>query len=426
MSLFRNLLLWLALAAVGVLLAHMLVSQDHGFLLVRYAGHNVSTTLLRAVGAVVLGLLLLWLLWKLVSLPFRTWHRRRVQRSRTLLGDGLEALHQGHLERARKLLEEAAEDPAYEMPARLALIRLAQTQGDAAAARGYLDGFGDRHASSRAIAEARMALAADRPTDALVALDVPAAQPLPPRGLALRARALAASGQALQAYELLGPLRRQHALPEARLSAYERDWAAASLREAGDGNALANRWEALPKALRLEPAVAGAYVDRAAGLGWEDAATRTLGLALEAGWDESLAARYGNRALGAVEARASAVESWLARHPESAALRLAAARLAQEQGDPAGAEHHLHQAIAHGAGAPAWELLGDSLLARGDEAGARQCYHAALRTSRGETVTAPETHGAGESAAGDGGTIEERDKHGLPRLRGDAGEPPPG
>ena len=62
------------------------------------------------------------------------------------------------------------------------------------------------------------------------------------------------------------------------------------------------------------------------------------------------------------------------------------------------AEAALHRAIALGAGADAWETLGDGLAAHGDDALARQCYANALRASRGDAVLPVTQDRAGEAA----------------------------
>ncbi|MDQ2703430.1 MAG: heme biosynthesis protein HemY, partial [Pseudomonadota bacterium] len=273
------------------------------------------------------------------------------------------------------------------------------------------------HAVARAIASAELALDDHRPTDALVALDAPAAQPLPPRGLALRAQAMAANGQAAQAYGLLGTLRQQQALPVNRLDELQEQWAEASLREAADANVLADRWEALPKPLRNEPAVVGAYAERAAALRWDEAATRAIEQALDARWDETLAARYGTLPIGRLDERRASAERWLPTHPASPALLLTLARLARAQGQWPQAEAYLHRAIAQGAGSDAWEELGHGFAANREESLARQSYANALRSTRGESVR--ELPGRDlRQQIGDSAAIEERDEHGLPRLRG--------
>jgi HemY protein len=85
MNLFRNLLFWIVLVLVGALLAQLLL-QDPGYVLVRYRGSDYTTTVasgLLLLLAVVVGA---WLLWKLLTLPFRTWRLHRDKRSRARLG----------------------------------------------------------------------------------------------------------------------------------------------------------------------------------------------------------------------------------------------------------------------------------------------------------------------------------------------------
>ena len=417
MNLFRNLLFWIVLALVGALLAQLLM-QDPGYVLVRYRGSDYTTTVASALLIVLVATAGVWLSWKVLTLPLRAWRERRNQRSRARLGEGLDALHHGHYGRAEKLLAQAADDDAaIAAPARLAAARAAASRGDHAAARAQLAAIDDRHATARAIASADLALAEHRPTDALVALDAPAAQPLPPRGLALRAEALAASGQSAQAYGLLGALRQQQALPAARLDELQERWAEASLRQAGDANVLAERWETLPKPLKNEPAVVTAYAERAAALRWDEAATRSLEQALDTRWDESLAIEYGRLPVGRLEARRANAERWLQAHPASPALLLTLARLAREQNQWPQAEGYLHRALAQGAGSDAWEELGHGFAATGDEMRARLSYANALRATRNEAIIDLPGRDLRQQIQ-DQAAIEDRDAHGVPRLRG--------
>ena len=385
MNLFRNLVAWLVVALLAVLAAQWLLA-DPGYALVRFRGHEYATTAADAAIEFVAALFALWLVARLATLPFRSWRAHRERRARLRLGEGLEALHGGDYGRAGKLLSAAADDGDIEAGARIAAVQAALARGDQAGAQAQLAALGERHAAARAIAAAELALDEHRPTDALVALDAPSAQPLPPRGLVLRAQAFAASGQSAQAYGLLGALRQRQALPPARLDELQEAWAAALLREADDANILAERWEQLPASLRAEPAIAGAYATRAAALHWDEAATRAIEQALDARWDESLASQYGTLPVSRLEQRRAVVERWLRAHPSSPTLLLALARLSRAQGRWEEAEGWLHRAIAQGAGADAWEELGDGLSARGDDAIARQCYANALRAARGESV----------------------------------------
>jgi HemY protein len=191
MNLFRNLLFWILLALVGALLAQLLL-QDPGFVLVRYLGTTVEATLVGAGLLFSIGLFALWVLWKLLGWPFRLWRLRRERAARTRLSEGLDALHHGRYAEAEALLTQAALDPHFEAPARVAAARAAAARGDVAATAAHLDALAATHPVARAIAAAEIALAEGRADDALAALETVADTARSPRAAALRADARAA------------------------------------------------------------------------------------------------------------------------------------------------------------------------------------------------------------------------------------------
>lgn len=417
MKLFRNVLFWIVLVLVGALVAQLLL-QDPGHVVIRYHGYRYENTLAAALLLAAAVLLVLWLLWSMLALPFRGWRSFRRRQTQARLTDGLLALQQGQWARAEKLLTQAAEAGDAEALARTAAAQAADARGDAATAQRLLDALGARHPGAHALAHAERALAQDRPTDALVALDAPAAQPLSPRGLLLRAQALVALGRSYDAYGLLGALRQQQALHPSQLDELQARWSEAALREAGDANVLAERWDSLSKALKSEPAVVAAYADRAAALRWDEAAAKSLEQALDARWDESLADLYGQLPIGRLDARRATAERWLQSHPASPALLLALARLSRAQNQWPQAEAFLHRALAQGAGSDAWEELGHGYADAGDETRARLSYANALRASRGETIAELPGRDLRQKIF-DEAVTEERDEHGVPRLRGE-------
>ncbi|MDI9237953.1 heme biosynthesis HemY N-terminal domain-containing protein [Lysobacter sp. LF1] len=415
MNLFRNVLFWIVLALAGALIAQLLV-QDPGYVLVRYGGNDYTTNVPKAMALLLIVLAALWLLWKLLSLPFTAVRRHRRRQARARLIDGFDALHQGQWTRAEKLLGQAAEEHDAVAVAHVGAARAALGRGDESAARVHLAAIDANHSATRAIAEAELALSHDRPADALVLLDAPSAQPLPPRGLVLRGEALATLGRSGEAYGLLGALRQQQALSDERLSMLEARWGAASLREAADANVLADRWEALPKALRHDPASVAAYAERASAMRWDEAATRSIEQALDARWDESLANLYGRLPVGRVAERREHAERWLQAHPASPALLLTLARLSRAQGQWPQAEAWLHRALAQGANSEAWEELGAGFAQTGEEKLARQCYANALSAARGEAISDLPGRDLRQTIF-DQAVAEERDEHGVPRLR---------
>lgn len=413
---YRWLVVLLVAAVVGVLAAQWMAQQDPaamGRVIVRAGGYDYSASLPVAVALAVLALVLLATLWNLLRLPFRSWGRYRKRLGRGRLIEGMRAVHCGRWSHAEKLLGNAVDDAEAGALALAGAVQAADGRGDEVAASQWLAALATRDPVLHALLQGERLLAAGRPVDAINALDVAAAQPLPPRGLLLRARALAGIGRAGEAYGLLGALRQQDALPGDALAALEAELAAASLQETDDANVLAERWEAMPRNLRTEPAVIGAYARRAAALGWDEAAMRHLEQALDMRWDDGLVDLYARLPVGHVDSRRASAQRWLQQHPSSPALQLALARLAQQQGQWDQARDFLERALAEGAGADAWELMGDGLAGAGEPVLAGQAYANALLCARGEPVQPLPARPLDPLT---GVVPEVRDAHGLPRL----------
>ncbi|KAF1712202.1 porphyrin biosynthesis protein [Pseudoxanthomonas kalamensis DSM 18571] len=420
MKALRLILVLLLLVLAGVLGAQWLghpSAHDYGEVFVRVAGHDAQASLPAALLALALLFLLLWLAWKIVSLPFRAWGRYRRKQARARLIDGFEALHGGQWAKAEKLLVQAAGDREVGVIARVAALRASSARGDDAASRQHLDALAQDHPRAHALAAADRALALQRPAEALAALDAAVVQPLPPRGLALRIEALLQSHRAGEAWGMLGALRQQQAMPDAELAALESRLAVQSIAEATDANVLAERWESLPKPSRNQADVVAAYAGRAAALRWDDAAVRSIEHALDARWDESLVALYGTLPVGKLDSRRASAQRWLQAHPDSPALLVALGRLARRQGQWPQAEDFLHRALAQGAGPEAWEELGHGYTAAGNESLARRSYANAIHAREGEATQALPGRDLKKQIQ-DEAVVEARNEHGLPQLRG--------
>ena len=186
----------------------------------------------------------------------------------------------------------------------------------------------------------------------------------------------------------------------------------ASLAEAPDANALADRWDALPKPLQTDPAVVGAYAARASGMRWDEAAARSIEQALDTQWDEALVDRYGALPIASPEARRAQLERWLAAHPESPATLRALARLqalaagrrlAASRGRPRRRRGGMGSARPRATRPPASEAAPPVLRQR-------------AARMRGEPTLALPGRGLRQQIA-DEAAIEDRDEHGVPRLR---------
>ena len=223
-------------------------------------------------------------------------------------------------------------------------------------------------------------------------------------------------GRASEAIALLGALSDEQNLSAEQLTALERNWHAAALRQSAHANELHQRWNQLPTRLREYEDVLRAYGVRASELGLEAEAANALADAIDRQWSEVLVWQFALLLPAREDLRFARAERWLADHPASPALALCLGRLCLRAQLLGNAEELLHRAIAQGAGAEAWEELGNVYTAQNDAARAQACYANALRTSRGEPARTLGGRGLREQIA-DEAVAEQRDEHGLPHLR---------
>ena len=410
MNLYRSLLWWLALAVLGALAWHWF-SQDLGDVVVRFRGLTYTTTL--AYFVIGWGLLwfALWALWWLLGLPGRAWRRHAHRLARNRLVSGLEALHQGRWQRAEQLLAKAAGDAELRTPALLGARRAAAARGDAEAVARHHAALLKHDAAAAVLDQAERLLQQGKAEEALSAL---AGLPTPaPRAQVLRAEALLAAGRAADAQPLLAALRRDQALDTESLAALELRVAAAVLAQAPDAAQLQQRWHALGPKLQQAAPVAAAFARRAGPLGLEDAGAHAVADALDANWDESLAALYGRLPPGREGQRLARAEAWLAAHPSSPGLLATLGSLCREAGLWGKAGDYLHRALAQGAGADAWECLGHVFTSQGEAGQAQLAYANALRVARGEAPLPMGGRGLREQIA-DQAVAEVRNAHGIP------------
>lgn len=412
MTAFRGLLLLLAVATAGALAWHG-VAADPGYVQVVWLGWSVESTALVAIGAIlILWLLLRTLLW-LVRAPLMALRSGARRRARMRLAEGLVALREGRWQRADKLLRRAAEHAEFRLAASIEGARAARERGDSEQAAAWLQAL--QQAPLADMERAEELLARGDNEAACATLDRTAAEmELPPRGWWLRVRALVACGRTDEALALLPELRRLKLLPDPALQAEEGRLAALALDQVPDYESLRRARRLLPRALRRLPVVVAAYARRCAGFGLIDVASKAIESGLKQAWSEDLAALYGRLPGSEFARRLRAAEGWLEAQGESPALLLSLGRLCREDGLWGKAENYLDRALKAGAGADAWEELGLTLAAQGDEASARLALSNALRSSRGETVVALPART--RLIASETESLEERSTMGVPRL----------
>ena len=416
MRLWRWLLLLVIVAAVAAF-GWYWVAEDPGYVLLRMRGWRVETTVIAAVVLWLLAWAVLSLAWSLLRWPFGALSRRHRRLSQQRLGEGLVALIEGRHGDAERDLNRASRLESLRGPALLAAAEAASRRGESARALESLDRASQYVPQAARVLRARLLRREGKPAEAL-ALLAPEADKgtLTPGGWRELAQAARESGDLRRARTALEPLQKSGALGSRAYAALETQILADTLQAAPDGAALNTLWSQLPKAQRRPPTVVDAYARRAAFFGLMLPAMDELESALRREWSPRLIETWGLLAGDDLEPRLRRAEAWLDVHPNDAHLLLALGRMCVRLKLWGKARQYLERSLALEPVAGAWEALGDTFAGQGDAAEAQRCYRNALAMTRGEAVrdTRSRTGGAIDTTVI---AVEERDQHGVPRLR---------
>ncbi len=417
MKAWRWILLLVIIAALAAFGWHW-VAEDPGYVLLRMRGWRVESTVVAALLILLLTWALLTVLWRLLRWPFGAFSRRHRRVSQQRLGEGLVALIEGRHGDAERDLNRASRLDSLRGPALLASAEAASRRGEQGRALEALNQAAQFVPQAARVLRARVLRRDGKPAEAL-ALLIPESDKgtLTPGGWRELALAALANGDIRRAREALDPLQKSAALGGRAYAALEAQVLTATINAAADGASLNTLWSQLPKAQRRVPSVIDAYARRAASFGLTLAAMDEVESALRREWSPLLIETYGTLAGDDVEARLRRVEGWLDAHPNDANLLLTLGRMCVRLKLWGKARQHLERSLALAPGAAAWEALGDTFAGQGDPAQAQRGYRNALAFGRGEAVTPlaqsarfgqPDTHPI---------AVEERDVHGVPRLR---------
>lgn len=384
---------WFLVMALILLVAKLVTfyvwstPAEQGQFLLQWGGYDYRATAVDAVLIFLGALLIAWLAWQLITAPMKAYRARREQSNRLRLAEGLDAYQQGDWARAEKVMQTAAEtNPEIVGVSRVSAAQAALAREDYDAADRHIEALRSNHPARAALASADAHLQRGYFEKAIAALDAPEAQPLPARGIALRARAFAGAGRAAEAYGLLGAIRKANAMGGSELKAAESSWAAAAITQATDSNALAAIWDEMPKHLRADYGVVSAYANRAAALGWDEAATRSIEQAMDQQWDDRFVALYASLPVARVNERRARLEKWMSQRPELESTWLALAQLSQQQQDLLAEHDYLQGAVQRSGSSRAYSLLGENLLARGETEMAAKQFANAQRVGRNQAI----------------------------------------
>ncbi|GLQ98473.1 heme biosynthesis HemY N-terminal domain-containing protein [Dyella mobilis] len=418
MKVWRWILLLVIVAALAAFGWHW-VAEDPGYVLVRFRGYTMQTSLLAAIVLLLLAWMVITALWRLVRWPFGAFSRRHRRLSQQRLAEGLVALMEGRHGDAERDLGRASRLDTLRGPALLAAAEASSRRGEHSRALESLDEAAQFAPRAARVLRARVLRRDGRPGEALALLTSEAdSGNLSPGGWREYALAALASGDTRRAREALGPLQKSGVLGARAYNTLETQVLVAGINAATDGSELNTLWSQLPKTQRRAPVVIDAYARKAAGYGLELPAMDEVESALRREWSSLLVETYGTLPGGDLEARLRRAESWQDAHPNDAGLLLALGRMCVRLSQWAKAHQYLERALALAPSANAWEALGDTYTGQGDATLAQRCYRNAIAIARGENTEAlPSKNVIGGRLDTRPIAIEERDEHGVPRLR---------
>jgi HemY protein len=326
---------------------------------------------------------------------------------------------EGRHSEAERDLSRASRLDTLRGPALLAAAEASSRRGEHARALESLDEAAQVAPRAARVLRARVLRRDGRPGEALTLLTPEADNGnLSPGGWREFALAALASGDTRRAREALDPLQKSGVLGARAYNALETQVLVASIQAASDGAVLNTLWSQLPKGQRRSPVVVDAYARKAASFGLVLPAMDEVESALRREWSSQLVETYGSLPGDDLDARLRRAEAWQEAHPNDPSLLLALGRMAARVSLWGKARTYLERSIALVPSASAWEALGDTYTGLGDSALAQRCYRNAIALARGESTEAlPPGNVVGGRLDTRPIAIEERDEHGVPRLR---------
>jgi HemY protein len=415
MTVFRSLLWCLVLAVIGAV-AWEALSEDLGFVLIRWHGKIIETTVAYGLIFWLLLSVAAWSFWWLVRLPFNAWQNFAKKQSQQRFINGLQALHDGHYARAETLLIKASTDPLLKTTALSGARDAALKLNENSRAQLHQNSLTE-HAPGAAAHFAAQELLNNGQSEAAIYLLSPLqqAQQLSPNTQILHVKALQQQQRANEAIMLLNTMRKQYMLVTPDIIALEIQLHSDALLQAVDADTFKRIWSAWPERIKQAVEILKIYALRADALGLEDTAVTTLNDALNKHWQPELLIPLASISSHSNDRRIALCEAWKTLHPNEIMLDTALGILYLQQQHYREAETAFMRAAAQNPSAMIWQKLGDVYQAQSRHEQASTAYSNALRFQNALPTQAVSGMSMREQIASEA-TVEIRNEHGLPLL----------
>lgn len=383
--------LFLAIAvAVGL-------RADNGYVLLAWGDTTVEMSLAMLALMSTIAFVLVWAVlriligaWRLPARLAAMRRRQRLRKAQLSLTRGLIELSEGRWrESERSLLRYARHSPT-PLPHYLFAARAAQMQGAHERRDAHLKlGYETTPAATTAVllTQAELQLADAQYERALATLSR-LREIAPNHAFALRLLATLHErrGEWDAVHALLPELRKHAAFDPDELAAltarvYRTRLAAAAAR--GDAEQAVLLWEEIPRDLRHEPELAGAYADALDAGGRGDDAEVLLRSVLRQRWDDALVLRYGQLRTTDPSKQLARAEAWLRERGDTPVLLLTCGRLSMRSALWGKARSYLESSLAGAQRADAWHELAKLLEHTGEPDGAAEATRRGLLAALG-------------------------------------------
>lgn len=397
--LFTALLAFLCAIVIGVLLA-----RDTGRVILIYGDWTVQTNTTVFAVITLAGVVLAWLLVRIISGIFRLprsfgrWRfDRRRRRSDALLAQGLLAMVEGDWGAAERAFEKGAPYSRIPLIHHLCAARAAQQQNDAARRDRHLqlaEKAGAESTLAVGLTQAELLLGEGRTQQACAILrDLDATRP---GARQVRRLLLEAHGRLRdwgQTLELLTHLEGDKLMPAEQIKAGRVRAYTGLIRDAGralDRRRLDALWNAIPRRLRREPLLVEAYVGERLRFPGTGDCEMLLRRSIRCAWNKKLVRLYGMVEGSDPAKQLNQAEAWLQDHLRDAALLLTLGRLCRRNRLWGKARSYLEECIGLEPDPESYQELAALLEQRGEAAAAAACYQRGLGLVTGGVSLAPD------------------------------------
>jgi HemY protein len=374
--------------------AGWLLSLDAGYVLLKYNDWVLETSLIIAVSALLLILVLFYtslrLILNLLTPGGRLgrWLGGRRQRSVELQTHlGMLAYLEGNWDRAVRLLSRSADKSNTPQLNYLIAARASQASGEVKQSQDYLDAAQQDAGKANiaiALTQAELQMQSGKLEESLATLTrIKKQAPKHVLVIALLQKLYQQLGDWQALAKLLPEIEKYQVVDGERLSELQQDtyrhWLQVSARD-GD-QALIQIWSKVPKQLKRQPAILKAYAEALKSAGNQAEAEKALRIYLKKDWDNDLVVLFGELRGNDPGKQLILAESWLRERPNNASLFLCLGRLALMNNQNEKAKEYLQASVKLETNARAYAQLAQLLHAQGDEKASLECYQRAFEQS---------------------------------------------